>query len=202
MKLMVTLFLGILATSTAAATIDPGPDVLGIYFDSSADNNCLATNAGTAFYAYVILTNPSVPVITAFEFDYENELGPTEDASQFLLLGQTLPPQSINVGSGGDAYAGNFIVGIGTPVPASSATILVTWQYMTMSPIAMKMFLRASTPSSVSEGLPAIIGSGGGAPMPVNLSTGGPDIPVAGLNGACSNEQLDVTWGTVKSLYH
>lgn len=201
MKPMLILFLGILTASTAFATLDSGPDVLGIYFDSGADNNCLATNAGTPFFAYVILTNPTESVISGFEFDYENEMA-SADASQFLMLGEALPPQSINVGSGGDAYYGNLIVGLGSPVPASPATILVTWQYMTMSPVAAKMYLRASTPSSVSEALPAILGSNVHEPMAVNLSSGGPNNPVAGLNGACTNEELEVTWGTVKSLYH
>jgi hypothetical protein len=200
MKPMVILFLGILAASSASATLDPGPDVLGIYFDSYAENNCLATNAGTPFYAYVILTNPTQPGILAFEFDYENEVQPA-DASQFMLLGEVLPPQAINVGMG-DAFSGTYMVGLAVPVPASSATVLVTWQYMTMSPIPLKMYMRAATPSSIPDGLPAVIGSGDGEVMPVNVSSGGPDRPVAGLNGACTNEQVDLSWGKVKSLYH
>jgi len=201
MKPMLILFLGILTASTAFATLDSGPDVLGIYFDSGADNNCLATNAGMPFFAYVILTNPTESVITAFEFDYENTMAPA-DESQFLLLGEALPPQSINVGTGGDAFYGNLIVGMGSPVPASPATILVTWQYMTTAPVAAKMYLRASSDPTLPDGLPVIIGPDSERPMSVNLSSGGPNIPVAGLNGACTNEELDVTWGTVKSLYH
>jgi len=63
MKPMVILFLGLLAASSASATLDPGPVVLGIYFDSYAENNCLATNAGNL---RIVLDN-----LTAYEREHE-----------------------------------------------------------------------------------------------------------------------------------
>jgi hypothetical protein len=196
-KLVVLLLVSLMATS-AFAVVDPDPDMLGIYFDMNADSNCLPSQpASAAFFAYAILTNPTVPGVEAFEFGYENVV-PVGFETSLFQLATTLPSGAIDVGDG-TPIQGNIIAGLAAPVPAAPATILVTWQYLPLAVFPMEMYLTASNPSSIPGGLPVIQAEG--ELMQVGLSTGGPEFPVATVNTGCAVATESDTWGGVKSLY-
>ena len=195
-KLVVLLMVSLMATS-AFAVVDPDPDMIGIYFDMTADNNCAeGIAASVPFFAYAILTNPSGTQIDAFEFGYDNNAFGNE--ASIFQLATTLPPNAIDVGSGTPA-SGDIIVGLGTPLPAEPATVLVTWQYLLLVPMSIEMYLTASEPSSLPGGLPVI--QMDGELMTVGTSTGGPQNPVATVNLGCVVATESDTWGGVKSLY-
>jgi hypothetical protein len=170
---------------------------MGIYFDMTADNNCIDVGANQAFFAYVIMTNPTVPGVEAFEFGYENVV-PAGFETLLFQLATNLPAGAIDVGEG-TPIAGNIIAGLATPVPAAPATILVTWQYLPLGVFPIEMYLTASEPSSLPGGLPVIQAEG--TLMTVGLSTGGPMNPVATVNAGCVVGVEEDTWGGVKSLY-
>lgn len=196
MKTLVIVFLAFLIPVAALAVIDPDPDLLGIYFDTQADINCLQVDAGRPFYAYVILTNPTFAGIEAFEFGYENEF----DSSYYGMLAQLgaeLPPGAINVGDG-DATTGNYVVGLASPVPPSAATILVTWQYLVLDKFLVLMYLGPSSPSSGDDGLPVV--QSAGTLASVETPTGNVNLPVAAINGPCG-EIEGLEWGTFKSTF-
>jgi hypothetical protein len=195
-KLVIFLMISVMASS-AFAVVDPDPDMLGIYFDTNADDNCLTIAANVPFFAYAIMTNPTVPGVEAFEFGYENVV-PVGFETLIFQLAATLPAGAIDVGEG-TPIAGNVIAGLATPVPAQPATILVTWQYLLLAQMPVEMYLTASNPSSIPGGLPVIQAEG--TLRQVGLSTGGPDFPVATINTGCAVATESDTWGGVKSLY-
>lgn len=47
-KLVVLLLVSLMATS-AFAVVDPDPDMIGVYFDATADNNCTTAAANVPF---------------------------------------------------------------------------------------------------------------------------------------------------------
>jgi hypothetical protein len=146
---------------------------------------------------YAILTNPTFAGIEAFEFGYENEF----DSRYFGMLAQLgaeLPPGAINVGDG-DARSGSFVVGLASPVPPSSATILVTWQYLVLDQFLVLMYLGPGSPPSIpGESLPIVQSSG--VLTTVEIATGNVNLPVAAINGSCG-ETEGLEWGTFKSTF-
>ena len=119
-RLVVLLMVSIMATS-AFAVVDPDPDMIGIYFDVNADENCYNNIANVPFFAYAILTNPTGDV-EAFEFVYENIVPAGMEGLTFQLA-TNLPPDTIDIGSG-TPLRGNIIAGLAAPLPAAPAVVL------------------------------------------------------------------------------
>lgn len=197
MKTLVIVLLALALPVASAAVIDPDPDLLGIYFDTQADINCLQVDSGTSFSAFVILTNPSAGSIDAFEFGYENEFD-SNYYGMLALLGAILPPGSINVGSG-DASGGDYIVGLASPMPPATALVLCTWEYLVLDKFPVLMYLGPSSTPSLPGGLP-VVQEAGGDLMTVELLTGNANRPVAAVNSACGS-QVDLQWGALKSTF-
>jgi len=196
MKILAIALMTVALPAVCLAVVDPDPDLMGIYFDTRADNDCLQVEAGTPFPAYVILTNPTFAGVDAFEFGYENEFDSSHLGS-LVLMGATLPPQSIDVGSG-DATGGDHIVGLASPVPPATALVLLTWQYMMLEKFPVAMYLGPTSTPSLPEGLP-VVGLGGDL-FAVDILSHNVNLPVAAVNGACG--QIDeVQWGTLKSTF-
>jgi hypothetical protein len=192
-KLVVILMVSLMATS-AFAVIDPDDNMVGVYFDLGADTNSLpGIDPFVDFDMYVILTNPTMAAIDAFEFSY-NMVGPL-----VIQNFQNYPAGALDVG-GGSAATGNIITGLAEPLVTTEATVLIHWGYLVRGVEALDIFIGPSEPSSVPNGLP-VIQEAGGALMSVGLSTGGPDIPVARVNGTGPVAVENATWGGVKSLY-
>ena len=79
MKTLLVLVLSCFLASSVFAVIDPDPDMLGVYFDVTANENCMFVEANVPFFAYLILTNTTAPAINAYEFGFANVV--------FVLLG-------------------------------------------------------------------------------------------------------------------
>ena len=197
MKTLAIALLAALLPTASMAVIDPDPDLLGIYFDTEADNNCLQVASGTAFTAYVILTNTSQAGVEAFEFGYENEFD-NDFYGLFVRLSQTLPSNSIDVGSG-DASSGFVQAGLAYPLPAASALVLVTWKYMALDTFPVLMYLGPADNPSLPDGMPVIQNSDHEL-MAVGIIGGNPNRSVAAVNGVCGAEE-DMNWGTLKSNF-
>ena len=192
MKKMLVLLLSLLVASSALAVIDGDDNMMGFYFDETADANCIT---GVAPYAqipvYVIMTNPSVDAIGGFEFGYDL-IG---DAT---VLSTTLPANNIDVG-----YPGNHIVGLGSPLNTTEATIVATLNLMYMSTTSapVSFTLHGSNPSSINPELPTIL-LGDGSLMTLGTSTL-PGTMTAMVNGVCEDvvDTEDTNFGNLKSLY-
>jgi hypothetical protein len=200
MKTLLTLLVVILATTHAFAVIDPDPDMLGIYFDQAADNMCMTVGVNTPFYAYLILTNPTAPGITAYEFGLDVVVPAGMEGLFFRLSDSPFwyvpfppaPPPPLG---------GDYAIGLASTYPTEPATILHVWQYMLLATFPVEIFLRANSNPSIPGELP-VIKTGEVILMQVGFSTGGPGVPVATVNAAeCPVVAEEVSFGMVKALY-
>jgi hypothetical protein len=196
-KLVVLLLVSLMATS-AFAQIDPDTDMLGVYFDMGAMDNCLTVGANIPFFAYVTITNPSAAEVHGLEFGYR--VTTTAPGSLFRLL-NSLPAGAVDLGNNTDLMVGDYVVGLASPLPGSPVVPFVTWQFMLLVPQTVEIFLGSSIVPAIDDGLPAY--EIGGSILPLGLSTGDPaaGIPVATVNGDCPVAIENASFGSVKSLY-
>jgi hypothetical protein len=186
----------------AFAIIDPDPDMVGIYFDANADDNCLTVGT-VPFFAYLILTNPTAPAINAYEFGFLNCVCTGTEQTFFMTASSIANGVVAGLDVGvHDKISGDYIVGLAEPILTSPATILHSWQYLCTSIQPIHMFLGPSSVPSMPGGLPVVQNADGSVLMTVGLSTGGPDIPVASINAEdCAVAVEHCAWGDVKALY-
>ncbi len=192
MKKMLVLLLSLLVASSAMAVVDTDDDMMGIYFDETADINCLTDVAPySQIPTFVIMTNPTNDFIGGFEFGY------TVDGDA-TVLSSTLPENSIDVGG-----PGNHIVGLGGPLPTSEATVVVSLNvmYMNTAGAPVSFVLHGSNPSSLNPELPTIL-YGEGQLMSLGTSTL-PGTMTALINGVCEDvvDTDETSFGNLKSLY-
>lgn len=192
-KLVMLLMASLLVASTAFAVVDEDPDMLGIYFDLSADVACVE---GVAPYAtvetYVVLTNPSFDELYGIEFGYD------KTANLTVLSTTWADPAVTDVGS-----PGNHIVGFGSPWETTEATVIATLSvlYLETGGAPASFSLKGSNPSSIDPMLPTVLLAAG------ELRTLGtstlPGAVSAVINGACEDVVATdtATFDAVKSLY-
>ncbi len=196
-KLVVLLLVSLMATS-AFAQIDPDTDMLGVYFDMEGLSNCLDIGPSIPFFAYVTITNPSAVEVHGLEFGYT--LTTTAPGSIFRLL-NGLPVGAVDLGQNTDLMGGDYVVGLASPLPATTSVEFVTWQFMLLAPQTVEIFLGPSVVPSIDNGLPAY--EIGGSIQSLGLATGPPSagFPVAAVNGECPVAVENASFGSVKSLF-
>ncbi len=203
-KLVVILLVSMMAASAFAVT-DPDPNMIGIYFDLNANDNCLTIGPSIPFNAYLILTNSTAPTISAYEVGYMNVV-PAGQESLLFRLASTIANGTVgglDLGDSSDILAGDHIVGLAAPLQAGPATVLHAWQYMVLDPtVTMEMFLASASQSSLPGPFPVILNAADSTLFQAGQSTGGPDIPVATVNIVdCVVGVEDASFGSVKSLF-
>ena len=203
MKKLLLLVLASLVATSAFAVTDDDPDMLGIYFDMNADNNCLTIGTSIPFFAYLILTNPTAPAINAYELGKENVVPAGMEGMIFRLssnIANNVVP-GVDVGTNG-ALGGDYIVGLAAPLPAQPALVLHSWQYMLLAVIPVEMYIGASSAPSIPGDFPVVQNAEGSILMQVGQSTGGPGFPVATVNTPeCVVGVEEISFGSIKSLY-
>ena len=201
MKTVIALLLTALVATSAFAVVDQEPNMMGIYFDPAANYNCLTVGANTPFFVYVCVTNPTAGAIDAYELGYVMDVPAGMETSIFRLATNIGggAAQGVDVGISGPT-GGDIIVGLATPLPGGEVVVVHSFQYMLLAPMAVDVYVGASSTPSLPGGLP-VIQEAGGDLMTLGTSTGGPDIPVATINGECAVAVESNTWGGVKSLY-
>ncbi len=185
--LLVLLF----AFAPARAVINPEDNVIGPYFDTSADLDCVeGMGMNAQIPVYIILTNPTFSEVRGFE------LGVDLDGNLMLLGEQFANSQALNVGG-----SGNYIVGYGQPTYTEQATLLMTLNLLHLgtADTPSHIVLHASSPSSVDVDYPAII-TEGLETIPAGLHSEYRNF-VSLINGSCSFEREESSWDGVKSLY-
>lgn len=210
MKKLVVLLLVSLMAASAMAQIDPDPNSIGIYFDETANDNCITVGTVTPFWAYICLTNTTVGQIGFYEFGYNFvSNGPpfTWVMQQDLPAGgldETIVGATFDIGSG-DAYTGDHIVAMGLGFPGQAVTVLHAKQFIMYAEQSVDMYLYESSQSSVAGKLPVVldISLDPSEFFTCNQSTGGFDIPVAQVNpaGDCVVAEEAASFGSVKSLF-
>lgn len=210
MKKLLVLAVVMLMTSSAFAVVDPDPNMMGLFTDTTADTwflDGVAPFSQTNVYA--ILTNPTFDYLYGFEFQVS--FGGTAAAT---VLSTTFDnPQALNVGSGT-----NYIVGFGSPSPCTEATLMLTMNVMFMDATGagdVFITLGPSEPSSNELGLPTML-LADGVLTPVGYSTGPADTgsrvevvscALVGVGSSTTMGDVGVvatepaTFDSVKSLY-
>lgn len=191
MKKLLVLALTVVMASSAFAVVDEGANMLGFYFDATADTYCTSLGPYLSVDTHVILTNPDFDNLYGIEFGYE------VSGNAMVLSTAWDNPQALDVGS-----AGNHIVGFGSPSPCSPATLVATLSVMNLDPTSAPIgfSMMPSNPSSNELGLPTAL-LADGVLLPLGFSTID-GVHCAEINGACDIVTTDaMTFDSVKSLY-
>jgi hypothetical protein len=199
MRCLLALTFLVMGWGPAAATIDPDADQLGVYFDLEADENCLTVVPSLPFFAYVTITNPSAAEIHGLEFGYHLEV-PEGSEGLLFRLANFCPGECFDWNNT-DPLDGDYVVGLASPIPGAGADVIfITWQFMLLAPMTIDFYLGPAVVQSLPDGLPAY--EIGGSILPLGVSSGDVNLPVASVNGDCRAVAVtDASWGHVKSLY-
>lgn len=205
MKKLVVLLLASLVATSAFAVIDPDPNMMGLYFDTNADSNCLpAQPSSVPFFAYLIVTNTTAPALNAYELGYEVVVPAGMEGMLFRLADSIAggAVSGVNVGDASQVLSGDYIVGLSAPLPATEAVVVHSMQYMLLAVMPVEWYIGASSAPSIPGDYPVVQNAEGSILMQVGQSTGGPDIPVATVNaGECVVSVEESSFGSVKSLF-
>ncbi|MGD9549256.1 MAG: hypothetical protein AB7V45_17170 [Candidatus Krumholzibacteriia bacterium] len=195
MKKSVMLLAAMLIATSAFAVVDPDTDMLGLYFDTTADVVCTTAAPLAHVPAYVIYTNPSLTSIRGFECKVSYVAGDNNTS-----ISATFPTSTTDVGNK-TAPNFNFIAGFANPLPTSEATVLAILDifYLNFSGSPMDFYVGAAVPSSSELGLPMVLRSDFSE---MNIGTSTEGGLAAQLNGACGVvENEDASFGAVKALF-
>ncbi len=191
MKMLLLFAASLFWALPALAVVNPQENVIGPYFDESADLDCLeGVGMNTQLPVYIILTRPTFGELFGFEvgLDY---------GSSLVLVGQEFHnDQALNVGSGND-----FVVGFGMPTYTREATVLMTLTMLYLGSVDSPTYfaLRGTQPSSVDPDYPAVLMADGEL-MATALHSQYRPYPYL-INGQCDFADEDRSWDGVKSLY-
>ena len=188
MKKLLVLVLAMAIAGSAFAVVDPDPDMLGVYFDTTADTYCLDGAAGFT-YGYVIMTMPSAP-ITGFQY------GLTVEGMAPVLFANF---PGLNV----DSNNLTPVVGFANPVEPADAVVLGEYGFNFVAGMEAMFSLGGHPTAPFDYDAPAVVVEVGGEPtkMPLGYSTID-GIHCAVVNGACDVVATeDMSFDGVKSLY-
>lgn len=176
------------------AQLDPDDDGIGIYFDPCACVNCISMDVGPQ-KAFLVITHPTSPAgVHGWECKLVME-GPA------VITAVDLLGQEINIGT-----APEYVVGTVDPqvnpytYPAVVVAIFDFYILDTAAPVTW--WIDGIRFHSLPEKVPAYLD---GADIEIikalQQSTGGPQFPVATINGDCAVSVETASWGDVKALF-
>lgn len=200
-KSLTILILMLFLTSSAQAVIDPDPDKIGFFFDSSADITDQFVYPGVPVFVYAIVTNPSAEGITGFEFGYRISVPPGRE-SQLLRLIDVLPTGAIDLGDNPDPLQGDYVVQLAAPLPPGITLLLVTWQLLLLDFFPADLYL--APPNGSTLGYPVYYVEEQAHGLTIAGACGildGGGMPSAYINSWCPLPVEAATFGGVKSLY-
>ena len=180
MRVIFVVMLFALATVSAFASVDPHPDQIGVYFDVDEEVACTAGEQGTAVKAFVVVTNPSSD-IHGLEFGYNFQAANTP-----LFTAGVYPPciDTDLQWSGWPVGDYNNYCGV-VSAATDGNTVVAEVQILFVTPLEhMLIYLGPTTVEGIASEMPAYISSEGQV-IPLGLSSGDPELPVAEINGEC-----------------
>ncbi len=197
MKTLLLISILTMAVS-ASAIVDPDPDGVGIYFDTTADQTTITTSVPFKLVtAYLIATNISVPSgISRWQASLRHE-GEVVERDGWIFEGNQYDPDP-------DDYL--VTPGVLNPLPWSEAIILATWQGYVWFPVSRITFYIGARGGSPA--LPDTPGYSAGDDLTdihiLNVSSGIEfDRPVAVINPGDMDvvENDSATMSRLKTLY-
>lgn len=197
-KTAIALLLTLIMAGGAFAQLDPDADGIGVYFDPCACVNCLSLPAGT-HTGYVVITHPSSDEGVG---GWEAEITQTGPAA---VTAWNLEGNAINAAT----RPNEFVVGLGSPLvnpymfPAVVVATLELFIYDETTPV--EFFIDGVYFHSLPDyDGPAYL-DGGDPSHIIGLQQiqGGPDLPVAIINGDCGGVVAteSTSFDNLKALY-
>jgi len=177
------------------AQLDPDDDGIGVYFDPCACVNCISMDMGIQT-AFLVITHPTSPQgVGGWECKMWVD-GPA------FMTNVALQGQAINAGT----RPGEFIVGTADPQinPFTYPAIVVAELTFFIEDVAapVNWWIDSILQHSHDEPVPAYLdGSDPNIVKKLQQATGGPQYPVATVNGDCAVSTEAETWGGVKALF-
>ncbi len=192
MKQLIILSMTILLATSASAIVDPTPNTIGIYLDTTADEFCVTglVEPLTEFTVYMILTNPNFSGLSGLEAGYRFEGVAELDMIEFS------GPGASDVGS-----PGNHEISYDSPLMLDEINILAT---MTVTNYDFEygpaiLILEGLTLPVTSFGSPVAILEDG---TRLELSRTFPDGSTFRMNADCETVATErLSFDSVKSLY-
>jgi hypothetical protein len=179
----------LLLAGTALAVSDPTPDLLGIYFDETAEVYCQEyAQQYVLLNMYAVYSNPSVPEIMGFDFALEQP-------DLLLTLGVTIPgwPFWDPI----ENYP--YVVAFGEPRPVGEANVLVQFTFLPLTIDPAYLFVVGSPHAPYPDQSPSVWLPDGSV-LQVTVR-GAPTEPTAWFNDYCVVDTKPATFGAIKSLY-
>lgn len=192
MKRLIILSMAILLATSASAIVDPSPNTLGVYMDTTADEFCAPglVEPLTEFTVYMILTNPNFSGLSGLEVGYRFDGVAEVDMIEFS-----------GPGASDSGSPGNHEISYDSPLMLAEINILAT---MTVTNYDFEYGPATLIIEGLSFPVPdfdipvAILEDG----TRVGLNRTFPDGATFRMNADCepvANESL--SFGSVKSLY-
>ena len=185
----------VLAAGHAFAQLDPDDDGIGVYFDPCACVNCIPMDAGPQ-QGYIVITHTTYQ--EAGVGGWEAQIWVEGPA---VITNTSYEGQSINFMTPPD-----YFVGIGVPLYNPfmyPAVVVATIDFLIMDTATpVDFYIDGIYKHSLPDRMPAYLdGANNDIIIPLQQPTGGPDIPVATINGECAVPITSKSWGEVKTLY-
>ena len=200
--ILVAVVLTLLAPLTVSAE-PTHPNELGLYATTDGTGPSGIYGSNVLLNVYLVLTKPTdtdtgIPYDTINAFECRLEFSPIGD---LFMLGDALPPMSINIGDNSHLHEGylEYVVGIATDWPVTNeSVVLIEFTFIHVAPGAIEVFL---APPSLPyfPGLMAFQ-SVSGHVLPMYPISGSFDAPVFLFEGeavAIENQ----SFGSLKALY-
>ena len=191
MRMLAVILVLCLVGGSAAGIVDPTPDLLGLYFEETADTYCLEwLTPYTPFDMYAVYTNPTVPEIVGFEFGME-----TPAELMLLQVSVACNPFWDPV----EDYP--YVVACGSPLTVSEATVLVHFRFIILSTNTepIHFFMHAADLPSIPGEYP-LVGLPDGSLLPLQVR-GAPDQPTALIFDDCTVDTEPTSWDSLKAIY-
>lgn len=197
MKKLLSLVLLLALPALAYALEDPRPDVMGFFFDQSFPLEENTAQQSVPFMVYAVLMNPSMSTLDGLEFGYDHEVPPGKEGLLFRLA-TNYPPGAISTVTPWNPLVGTYALGLATPMPTSSYTVLMSWQYMLLDDFVMGFHMTGGDPSSFPGGAPGYALQQTLVPCAIAQTCFGTG---AYVNSWCPVDTEEHSWGTLKGLY-
>jgi FlgD Ig-like domain len=175
-------FCFVFATNVFAVPIDPAPDHIGVYFDPGATTTSYESSPHIPFNAYLIITNPTAATVLGVELTFHCVV-PSGFENSYSRIETSRPIHALDFGVSENPSYGDYAMAM-DPIPQSSAVAIVTWEFILTDDFPMDIFLGPAVNESIVDGLPAY--ASGDSLVPLGLSSGNVNVPVAKINGGLS----------------
>ncbi len=184
----------LLMASSGFAQLDPDDDGIGVYFDPCACVNCITMDVG-AQKAFLVITHPTSPLgVGGWECKMWLE-GPA------FMTNLELQGQALNLATPPEYIVGTVVPQI-NPYTYPAVVVAVIDFLITDTATPVTYWIDGVRFHSLPDKVPAYLdGADNNIIKELRQSTGGPQFPVATVNGDCAVATVQESWGGVKALF-